>query len=172
MGATSWLRPFCRETRRALGAPNRPASPCAFGVLEYDGLRRGAINENIDDSRGRTRFRIDDQVVAILDAEIGKMTKGGVMVPMHRRQMLRVMVARAARCKCGAQERELEGMDWTPTAMRKRRLIDADDLVAATVSVEMRKLAEDDDRLRVSFNRHQVLRVLLMRAARCTCPAG
>jgi hypothetical protein len=116
--------------------------------------------------RRRVRYRLDAQSEAVLEAEIAKLTTSGLMVALTRRQMLDVLVARATCCKCGAEERELPVIAHHTAEPTRRRFIDANAFVEAVVRTEARKLA---DERRTSLNQHQVLRVLVMRAARCRC---
>lgn len=116
---------------------------------------------------GRVRYRLDAQSRAVLDSEIAKLTTNGPMVALTRPQMLHVLVAQAACCKCDAEKRELPGIVVSPTDGNRRWAIEADSFVRAVVQTERQKLADDGQY--ASLNAHQVLRMLLMRAARCRC---
>lgn len=118
-------------------------------------------------ARGRVRYRLDAQSRAVLDAEIAKMTTSGLMVALTRPQMLHVLVARAATCKCDAEQRELPSIAVPPVESTRRWSVDGDAFVRAVVQTEAQKIA--DEQLQAYLSPHQALRALLMRAARCRC---
>jgi hypothetical protein len=121
-------------------------------------------------ANGRARYRLDAQLCAILDAEIAKTKTSGPMVELSRPQALRVLVTRAACCKCDAERRELEPVAVSAVEAKRRWNVDADAFVTGVVATEGPKLEEKGVRARL--RPHQILRTLLMRAARCRCHEG
>lgn len=118
-------------------------------------------------SSGRARYRLDAQSLSVLDAEIAKLTVDDLMVPLTRPQALRALVVRAVLCKCDAQKRKLSPIAVSSSEANRRRCVEADGFVRAVLQTEGLKLADGGQY--VSLNAHQVLRMLLMRAARCRC---
>ena len=115
---------------------------------------------------------VDADVSAILDAEIEKQAEGhgGPMpgVRFTRNQMLRALLVRAVRCKCGARA---DGI-WRPAppddaAPPRRRVVEVDDFVTAILDTQIWRYR--DEGATVLVRRPQMLRFLVLRAARCTC---
>jgi hypothetical protein len=118
----------------------------------------------------RIRHWLDAQSNQVLQAEIAKLTSTGLMVTLRPHQMLHLFVSRARQCQCGAEERELPALAPSTTGATDaaRRSVEVDAYVRASLVAEAQRLADAGG---PHLNQHQVLRVMLMRAARCRCGA-
>lgn len=125
-------------------------------------------NQEAQQANDRVRYRLDAQSLGVIDAEIAKLNANGPTVALTRRQMLRLLVARAACCRCDAEKRELPELARSTGELKRRWFINGDAFVRAVVQSEAQKIA-DDERWKVWLSPHQLLRMLLMRAARCRC---
>jgi hypothetical protein len=81
------------------------------------------------------------------------------------RARLHLLVSRARQCQCGPEQREL-GALAPGAADAPRRSVEVDAYVRASLVPEARRIADAGG---PHLNQHQVLRVMLMRAARCRC---
>jgi hypothetical protein len=117
----------------------------------------------------RFRFRVDPFVVAVLDREREKLERSGIMVPLTRSQILRALVARGKICRCAAETRELPRIETAASTAPAPGMLEGDDFTGSMVQFERQRLVTEGVKTRLS--RQQVLRMLVMRAARCTCEA-
>src|SRR4051794_20033931 len=85
---------------------------------------------------------VDPEVSAILDAEIEKQAEGhgGPMpgVRFTRNQMLRALLVRAVRCKCGARaDATCRPAPPVKDVPPRRRLVEVDDFVTAILDTQI-----------------------------------
>lgn len=116
-------------------------------------------------SRARAKFPLDPQCLAILDAEIVKQATTGHMLALSQRQVLPLLLKRGYACTCGADARPLPTLTVPPDA--QARVVDIDRLSRSVLTAAIDKVGEAKQ---VRLHRYQILRLLLLRAARCTCP--
>lgn len=112
--------------------------------------------------RVRTSYNLDAQSLAILDGEITKEATLGEGIKLSRPMMLNRLLQRAVVCRCYATSPP------PPSVAPEAKGCSLD--VEAYSSALLRQQAEKLSRSCVTVNRHQVLRLYLLRAWRCSCP--
>ena len=112
--------------------------------------------------RLRTRYHLAAECLAVLDGEIAKNAASGPGVAISRPQTLNLLLERAVQCRCDAETRPLPTVppDATGSAL------EVDTFAHDLLRIHTQRISETRP---MRLNRCQVLRLLLLRVARCTC---
>ena len=135
-------------------------------MLIPEGGTAGGPREHAEQPR---RFMTVDEVVsALLDAQVRQNAASDwVGAPLSRCQMLRALVVRGALCRCSPFKEPAVELPATSGA-RRRRLVEVDRFVVDVLDEQIEK--HELSGVRTRMRRWQMMRRLVFRAVRCTCP--
>ena len=124
--------------------------------------------------RRRPRYYLDGGALAVVDQQIRKFSRTGMMIRLRRHQMVRFLLQRGIWCRCGAGDRELQPPEPIEGANvldpDKSYQIDVGETGEAIIDLHRHRLRSPEKKGSLDISKQQMLRALVLKGARCECP--